>query len=183
MKRQIRLEGRKARGAALAEFGAAFVILVVFFVIPLANMSFIGVRCLIAQGAMQEFVHRLALAEKRSDSYSTLAGDSSWRNFCNNCGVQVGGTQLSLRVSDVNGSQSRWQASQKVPANLLPGGTNAPCIYTCELSVNVEIPPIYKGGGPAVPGLTTPIPFTLAARSAWENLSQDPASKEYFINE
>jgi hypothetical protein len=176
-------KSRTERGAALTEFTAAFVVLVIFFFIPLVNMSFIGVRFFIAQGAVQEFVHRLALAEKRSDSYNTMSSDSWWSDFSKNCGLQIGSTKLDMIVSATNtADQVRLAQGQPVPPEYLPGGAKAPCIYTYELSVDINIPPIYAGG-PSIPGITTPIPLKLAGRSAWENLSRDPATTEYYINE
>lgn len=175
---------RTAKGAALAEFGAAFVLLVVFFFIPLVNMSFIGVRFFIAQGAIQEFAHRLAMAEKRSDSYSMLAADSFWSDFCKNCGVDISGSHLQLVLCAANSpDQLRLDQFQKVPAEWLPGGAKAPCIYTYDLKVDIKIPAIYSGGGPDIPALTRPVQVSLNGRSAWENLSRNPASMEYFINE
>lgn len=174
---------RKAKGAALAEFTAAFLVFVVFFFIPLVNLSFIGVRYLIAQGAVQEFAHRLALAEKRSDAYATLSSDSWWSDFCNKCGVEVSGKNLDLLICGADSSQKvRLHAGQPVSSDWLPGGSHSPCIYTLDLSVNLSIPPIYQAG-PAIPGLTAPIPFRLDGRSAWENMSRNPITSEYFINE
>ena len=174
---------RQAKGAALTEFAAAFVTLVIFFFVPLVNMSFIGVRFFIMQGAVQEFAHRLALAEKRSDSYTTLASDSRWSDYCNNCGMTIEHKNLDLVIcSSTNASQIRLHAGQPVPAQWLPGGTNSPCVYTYDLSVSLSIPPIYTGV-PAIPGITAPLTFTFDGRSAWENLSRDPISSEYFINE
>ena len=174
---------RNTSGTALTEFTAAFVVLVIFFFIPLVNMSFIGVRFFITQGAVQEFAHRLALAEKRSDSYQALGTDSRWSDFCQNCGVKVASKQLDLLLCAADGSsQLRLNNGQTVPSEWLPGGAKSPCIYTYDLKVNIEIPPIYNGGG-GVPGITTPITLTLDGRSAWENLSRDPITTEYFINE
>ncbi len=178
-----RSRARQTKGAAITEFGAAFVVLVIFLFVPLVNMSFIGVKFLIAQGAIQEFAHRLALAEKRSDSYTTLASDEWWSDFCSKCGVEIEHKKLSLIVCSTNSSEKLSLASgQKVPVDWLPGGAKAPCIYTYDLTVTVSVPPIYSGG-PAVPGITSPLAFQLDGRSAWENLSRNPASTEYFINE
>lgn len=174
---------RKRRGAAITEFGAAFVVLVIFLFVPLVNLSFIGVKFLIAQGAIQEFTHRLALSEKRSDSYTTLASDEWWSDFCSKCGVDISQKKLNLIVCSTNSADKLSLASgQKVPADWLPGGAKAPCIYTYDLAVTVSVPPIYSGG-PAIPGITSPIAFQLEGHSAWENLSRNPASTEYYINE
>lgn len=183
MKTSLKLKRRQPTGTAIAEFGAAFVVLVVFFFIPLVNISFIGVRVLIVQGAMQDFVHRLAMSDKRSDSYSMLSTDTWWSDVCNRCGIATSNKQLKLTVCDKNGAKSIWQSTQSIPTNLLPGGTSAPCIYTYQLTANTEIPPVYGGGGPSIPGLTAPVTFTLEAHSNWENLSQNPATQEFYINE
>lgn len=167
----------------MTEFGAAFLVLVIFFFVPLINLSFIAVRFFITQGAVQEFVHRLALAEKRSDSYAMLATDNQWSDFCNKCGVNVTEKHLDLLICGaVSPDQLRLPAIQPVPSNWLPGGSKSPCIYTYDLSVNISIPPIYSCQ-PAIPALTAPVAFTFNGRSNWENLSIDPSTSEYFINE
>lgn len=175
---------RKALGAALSEFAAAFLVLVVFLFIPLVNMSFVAVRFFIADGAVKEFAHRLSLCEKRSDAYESLSSDSWWREFCAKCGVEMSEPKLSLLVCSADGAEKIILGSgQQVPAAWLPGGAKAPCIYSLDLSVDLMIQPVYNGGGPPVAGLTQAIPFTLNGKSNWENLSVNPASKHYFINE
>lgn len=182
MSNTYKQKSRRERGTAITEFGAAFVVLVIFFFIPLVNLSFIGVRFLMAQGAVLEFAHRLALAEKRNDSYTTLASDTWWSDFCNKCGMNVTRSNLDLLISAADNSQLRLRAGEQVPSQWLPGGSKSPCVYTYDLSVTISIPPIYSGG-PAIPGITAPLAFQLDGRSAWENLSRDPATTEYFINE
>lgn len=174
---------RSQSGGAIAEFGAAFVVLVIFFFVPLVNLGFIGVRYFIAQGLIQEYVHRLSLAEKRSEAYASLATDSWWKDFCDRCGVTVAGRELSMVVCGANGTDKIAVAGgSPISSQWLPGGSKGPCIYTFDLVVDVEIPPIYTGG-PAVPGITAPIPLKIQAHSNWENLSRNPVSTEYFINE
>ena len=174
---------RKKKGAAIAEFGAAFMILVCFLFVPLINMGFVGVRYLIAQAAIQDFAHRLALSDKRSDAYSMLALQTFWADISSNCGVKIKNRKLDLLASATNSSeQLRISQGQELSDEWLPGGAKAPCIYTFELTVNVDIPPLFSGG-PAIPGVTAAIPFTLNGRSPWENLSRDPESTRFFINE
>ncbi len=178
-----RKRNRKSKGAAIAEFGTAFVVLVCFLFIPLVNLSFIGVRFFIVQGAVQEFAHRLALAEKRSDSYALLNSDTWWSDFCNNCGVNITDKKLRLLACSTDSAdKALFNQGQKVPAEWLPGGAKAPCIYSYDLQVQITVPPIYNGG-PAIPGITSPINFNINGKSAWENMSRNPVSKEYFINE
>lgn len=174
---------RGKRGGTIAEFGTAFVVLVVFFFIPLVNLSFIAVRYFIAQGLIQEYVHRLAQVEKRSDAYSMLSSDTWWKDFCDRCGVTVSSHVLKLQVCGANsGEKISVNSGAPVSTQWLPGGSKGPCVYTMDLLVDVNVPPIYSGG-PSVPGITSPLPLQIAAHSNWENLSRNPVTTEYFINE
>ncbi|MBX9568129.1 MAG: hypothetical protein K2X77_04500 [Candidatus Obscuribacterales bacterium] len=174
---------RGQRGGAIAEFGTAFVVLVIFFFVPLVNLSFIAVKYFIAQGLIQEYVHRLAETEKRSEAYTMLSTDDWWKDFCDRCGVTVSGHELKLVVCGATGSDKITLSSgAPVTSQWLPGGSKAPCIYTLDLVVDVLIPPIYSGG-PAVPGITSPLPLKIEGHSNWENLSRNPVTSGYFINE
>ncbi|MBX9689633.1 MAG: hypothetical protein K2X27_23180 [Candidatus Obscuribacterales bacterium] len=181
MKRNSKIHDPK--GAALIEFAAAFLLLVVFFFIPLVNLSFIALRYFIAEGAIQEFAHRLALTDKRSESYANLAGDSFWSDFCRGSGIEVNSSKLELVICGANsGEELRLQEGERVPDEWLPGGSKAPCIYTYDLSARITIPAIYNGG-PPIPAVSAPLQIKIDGRSAFENLSRNPASTEYFINE
>lgn len=174
---------RGKRGGAIAEFGTAFVVLVIFFFVPLVNLSFIAVRYFIAQGLIQEYVHRLAQTEKRSESYTMLSNDTWWKDFCDRCGVTVSNHTLKLVVCGAGTSEKVILASgAPVTSQWLPGGSKAPCVYTMDLVVDVQVPPVYNGG-PAVPGITSPLPLKIEGHSNWENLSRNPVTTEYFINE
>ena len=174
---------RNRRGGTIAEFGAAFVVLVLFVFVPMVNLSFIAVRYFIAQGLIQEYVHRLALSEKRSDAYVSVNTDTWWKEFCDRCGVTVSDKTLKLLVcGETSPEKISIPAGTPVGPQWLPGGAKAPCIYTLDLVVSVDIPPVYNGG-PAIPGITSPIPLKIEGHSNWENLSRNPVSTEYFINE
>lgn len=178
-----RAKNRSKRGGAIAEFGTAFVVLVIFFFVPLVNLSFIAVRYFIAQGLVQEYVHRLAQCEKRTEAYGMLSSDVWWKEFCDRCGVTIGTPELKLLICG-SSSPEKISVAQGTPVSSqwLPGGVKAPCIYTMDLVVDVLIPPVYNGG-PAVPGITAPLPLKIEGHSNWENLSRNPASTEFYINE
>lgn len=177
------LKRRNNRGGSIAEFGAAFLVLVVFIFIPLVNACFVAVRYFIATGAISEYVHRLSLTERRSQAVSMLSSDTWWSDFASKCGVTVTNKKLSVVICGANESDKlTLNQIQDVPANWLPNGDKGPCVYTIQLDVNVDVAPVYAGGA-GCPGITAPVPMKISAHSDWENLSRNPKTKRYFINE
>lgn len=174
---------RKKSGATLTEFGASFVILVIFLFIPLVNLSFIFVRYFAASAAIAEYTHRLSLAEKRSAALSMLSTDTWWSQFADRWGVNVTNKRLSLVICGASEADKLTvNGAADVPADWLPGGTRGPCIYTVNLEVDVEISPVFSGGT-GVPGITSAVPMKITGHSNWENLSRDPKTTRFFINE
>ncbi len=174
---------RGISGGTIAEFGAAFLVLVVFIFIPLVNASFVVVRYYLASGALTEYVHRLSLTEKRSQAISMLTTDTWWSDFSANCGITVTNKKLSLVICGADeGDKLTVPQGQDVPDDWLPGGTKGPCIYNIQLEVNVQVAPVYSGGS-GLPGINAPVPMQIAAHSNWENLSRNPKTKRFFINE
>lgn len=174
---------RSKRGGSIAEFGAAFLVLVVFIFIPLINACFVAVRYFIATGAITEYVHRLSLTERRSQAVSMLTSDTWWSDFSSKCGVTVTNKKLSVVICGANeGDKLTLNQIQDVPANWLPSGDKGPCVYTIQLDVDVDVAPVYAGGS-GCPGITAPLPMKISAHSDWENLSRNPKTKRYFINE
>lgn len=174
---------RTKTGGTVAEFGMAFIVLVCFFFIPLVNLGFIAARYLIAQGIVNEYAHRLAITEKRSDSYALMTDDHRWSSLLAKCGMNVDESTLKLIVCGKNPSD-QVVVSQGVHVSTpwLPEGSKGPCVYVMEFRVKAKMLPVYTGG-PAVPGISAPLPIDLAGRAVWENLACNPDSKEYYINE
>ncbi len=176
-------QARSKRGGTVAEFGMTFIVLVCFFFIPLVNLGFIAARYLLAQGIVAECTHRMALSEKRSDSYALLSSDPRWRQFLTKCGVSIEESKLQLIVcGKTSGDQVVVAQGAPVTSQWLPEGSKGPCVYMMELRVKAKMMPVYKGG-PSIPGINTPLDVDFAGRSVWENLACNPDSKEYYINE
>lgn len=180
---QNNLRTRTRTGATIAEFGAAFIVLVIFIFIPLINAGFVVVRYYLATGALTEYVHRLSLTEKRSQALSMLSTDTWWSDFASNCGVTVTNKQLKVIVCGANESDKLTVTNaQEIPDDWLPEGAKGPCVYTVNMEVDILVSPVFCGSN-GIPGITAPVPMNIAAHSHWENLSRDPKTKEFFINE
>lgn len=172
---------RRKKGNALIEFGPAMVVFVCFILTPLLDLGFIPVRYLICTGVINEYAHRLSLSEKRSDCYA--AGDNWWRDFLLRCGITVHEPSKSLIICGRDeGDRLVVRQGETVPAEWLPNGSKGPCLYSLEVSLNADIPPLVSSSH-GLPGLTGPITMTFASRSNWENFGRDPETRLYYVNE
>lgn len=172
---------RRRKGQALVEFGPAMAMFVCFFLAPLIDIAFIPVRYFITQGVLNETAHRLCLAEKRSEAHA-IATSGWWTSFLNNCGVVVKPQPLRVLVGGKGGEVAVFSVGQPIPQPYLPGGDKGPCVYAVELSVDAEISPLFHGSS-GLPGFTAPVKMKMSGRSNWENLSRDPATRKFYINE
>jgi hypothetical protein len=174
---------RSQRGSAIAEFGGALLIFVCFFLMPVIDISFIPVRYLITNGIVNEVSHRLCLMEKRSGAYNLLTTDEWWRSFLNKCGVTVHEPTLSLIICGQDPTEKIIvNQGETIPSNWLPGGNKGPCIYSLELSLIADVPPLVHGSA-GLPGFTSPLEIGFKSRSQWESLGRDPQTGEFYINE
>lgn len=175
---------RNRHGHAISEFGAAMVVFVCCFLAPMIDLSFIPVRYLIAQGVVIELTHRLALTEKRTDAYALLNSDPWWKNFLDKCGVTVNNPKLKMVVCGQNPSNmiSQNSAGDNLTTEWLPGGANGPCVYSLELVVDCDLPPLFNLNA-GIPGFTSPVTIPIKGRSQWENLGLNPQTGKYYINE
>ncbi|MBX9668087.1 MAG: hypothetical protein K2X93_10735 [Candidatus Obscuribacterales bacterium] len=182
MKNRSRL--RNKRGHGIPEFGAAMVVFICFFLTPIIDLSFVPLRYVIAQGVVTELTHRLSLSEKRSDAYTLLGADTWWQTFLSNFGVTAHNPKLRLVVCghDSSNMTSVNTALGSLSDEWLPEGANAPCVYSLELSVDCELPPLFNFNV-GLPGFTEPLTMTIKSRSQWENLGRDPQTSKYFVNE
>ncbi len=179
-----RSRGRNRRGHGIPEFGAAMVAFICFFLAPVIDLSFIPLRYLIAQGVVTELTHRLSLSEKRSDAYTLLGSDTWWQGFLAHFGVTAHDPKLRLVVCGLNPSNMTSVNTPLGPLSdeWLPEGVNAPCVYSLELSVDCDLPPLFNFNV-GLPGFTEPVTMTIKSRSQWENLGRDPQTSKYFVNE
>jgi hypothetical protein len=174
---------RRNKRGNIAELGPAFVVFICFIFTPLIDLGFIPVRYLIAQGVINEYVHRLSLAEKRSQSYEILATDNFWRQFLTQCGITLREPTLKLIVCGNNDSDKiSVESGEHIASEWLPNGSKGPCLYSMELSVDADINPLYTVNN-GLPGLAGPVTMKFASRSNWENFGRDPVTKEYYVNE
>jgi hypothetical protein len=170
------------RNGSMHEFAPAFVVFVCFILIPLIDVAAIPIRYFIAQGVISSVAQKLSLAESRTEAAS-IANESGWKQFLATCGVTVHPKPLKLVVCGKNeGDKIALGPAEAVPAQWLPSGTKGPCVYSMELAVDADIPPLYHGSA-GLPGFTAPVTMKLACRSNWENLGRDPATRSYYINE
>jgi hypothetical protein len=174
---------RTASGSAVTEFGPALILLVCFVLLPILNIAFVPIYWFAASASLDQFTHKLSLAEKRSDAYFQLANDSGWRDLLRRFGVTLHNPHLALIACDPAGSEKiAITAGQAVPDNWLPGGAKSPCVYSLQLSVQADIPPVCPRAA-GLPGFSTPITITLCSHSQWENVGRDPATGQYYLNE
>jgi len=179
---------RSARGAQIAEFAAALALLFFVVFIPLLDLSIMPVRWFLAQELVGTYARKLALCETFSQSLARIAADPSMETKL----IQIGGVKprtinCALVISTTREPIDRYVVTvpKTVPAAWLPNGYRAPCDYQLQVSTIVDISPVFtvQLGGSKIPGLSTPVPFTIFAESNWENLGRDPVTKGYFINE
>jgi hypothetical protein len=169
-----------AQGYAIAEFGAAFAVLIMLMT-ALAVMAVIPVRFLCACGTVQSMVHRAALVEKRSLSDPTIASDPLAK-MAAACGIEFGARQISIVCRSQAGGTISVLDGAPVPSDWLPNGANAPCTYTLQLVQPTTIKPLCSITGGLV-GLNAPLNVTFSISSNWENLGCDPSTMEFYINE
>lgn len=181
---RMRTQRRKTGSTVMSEFAAGTCILVCFLLIPIFNIAFLPVRFMISNGVLAELTHRLSHCDTRTESYKVMAGDTWWKNTLAKCGVTTSGEQLTLLISSSDGSRSvALKQGDVVPSDWLPGGKNAPCIYSLETKMNCSADPLFKTTSIDVAGLTKPVTLSMTGRSQWENLSRDPRTLAYYINE
>jgi hypothetical protein len=167
----------RTKKGQVSEFGAVFCAMILFVFLPLLNFSFMPVRFLITQGIFCEFSRRLGHCEKFTEAQALMAKDARWLQMLGLCGVNVSNPKLELLVTTGDGSRSAvFTGGNKLPDEWLPGGANSPCIYSIGLKGDCTISALYQG--PLQPAVVK-----VAGHSQWENLSKDPKSIDYFINE
>lgn len=166
----------RRQAGSIAEFGVAIMVLICFVLLPLLNLSFIPVRYVMCEGIMSELTRRLAHSDKFSEAQTIMAKDQWWKNVLATCGVTTKGETLRMVVTTSDGTKAITSEGGKLPDEWLPGGANGPCIYSLEVKADCTIAALYQGPFP-------PVNMTIRSHSQWENLSKDPESLKYFINE
>jgi hypothetical protein len=174
---------RKSTGQAMSEFSTSLIVLISFVFLPLINLGIIPVRYLIAQGVLTEMTHRLALCEKRSQAHSLLDSDPWFRSVLSKCGVTISNTKLTMSAYSKDAeSMLSVTSGQAIPDTWLPNGEKEPTLYTLGLACECSISPLFSGCD-GLPGITSPVAISIKSASPWENISRDPETSNYYLNE
>ena len=184
----VRIKTRSDNGQQISEFGAALVLLVLVFFVPLLDLGIMPVRWFLAQEIIQNYARKLSLCESLSQSFQVMEADPSMETQL----IRLGGVSpknvvLGLSIAQTKNPFEKVNITvpKYIPKEWLPGGRKGPCEYILELSVECDIAPamLARSDGPKIMGLNTPVPFMIGASSPWENLGRNPVTKNYFMNE
>jgi len=173
---------RSKQGGLLPEFASAIVIFVLALLIPLANLSAVPIRYVIAYGMVSDLSHRLALQEKRSKAVYLSDAPSFYQDLAYRTGVHVNDCNVAVIVQNGRNETAVFPEKKRIPAEWLPGGSRGQCSYVIQSQTDVAIAPLICIG-PKIPALTAPVQMTITTKAPWENLGMDPITQEYFINE
>lgn len=182
--RMVRACRNELGAANITEFGGVLVI-ILCLVLPFLNLAIIPVRYAVAKSIVSTEARNLAKCETFSEALAKVKRNSDKISGLQALGgINVTESHLTLTVEEAaSGKTHSFSSPRSLPQNLLPDGkTN--CAYYLDLEVNVDIHPLVttSWGQARIPGLTGPISLRLDEVAAWENLSRDPLSDEFFIN-
>ncbi len=179
-----RSRSRSCLGANMLEFSAVFAVLVVVVLLPLVDLCAVPIRAFFASTAVKETIHTLALSSKFSQAQASLSGGSLLQPRLNAItGVSLRSANLAL-VANSSGGSSTFSGPGSVTEDWLPDGKNGPYHYKLLLTCDMEISPLFLiGAGSEIPGFSAPFRTTISDSYAWENLSKDPATGQFFLNE
>lgn len=180
--------GRKSTGAQAAEFAAALTVLVIFFVIPLLDLSVIPVRWGLANHIITSYSVNFARAETLSRAFEQLESDVNLQDLLKKIGgVNAKQLRLALVITKTATPDKKLVVSEPkhIPSEWLPDSPNGPFQYELELFATVEVSPmlLVNIGEKKIPGLNAPFTVTMTSSSNWENLGRNPNTNEFFINE
>ena len=180
--------GRTECGAAqVTEFGAALFLLLGCIVLALLNMAIIPVRYGMGKSIVTAEVRRLARSESFGEALASVTAETSkWQQLNAIGGIDVKETELSMTVESTKTKRVEiFRAPKTIPARLLPDGSDCPCVYLLDLKVDVAIHPLVSVSWTNIhiPGLTGPIPIRFHEVAAWENLTRDPVTSDFFMNQ
>lgn len=181
-----RTKKRSRSGQNQLEFAAIFGVLIIFVLVPLIDLAAIPIRMAFADSAVKDAVHNLALSSKFSQALSTLgSGTLLQPRLKAISGVDLVTAKLSLTATGSNGESPVFDSPGSVPKIWLPDGEGKPYHYNLVLGTEMDISPLFllNSGFGDIPGLTQPFRAKISESYAWENLSKDPETSEFFLNE
>ena len=176
---------RNCIGANQMEFAAVFAVLILFIVMPLINLAAIPIRMAFANAAVKDTVHKLALSSKFSEALSTLSDGSLLKARLDSItGVRLASQKLTLISINSQGAETPFGGPGSISKNWLPDGDSKPYRYNLELSSEMDISPLFTMENMGdIPGLTGPFRAHFREVYAWENLSKDPSTQQFYLNE
>lgn len=161
------------------EFAVAFT-LVLAVTMAVINICFLPVRYLFCQAVMSELADTAGHCEKLSDANKLVKQDASWKARLASVGVTISKEELILLATTSDGKgKLRINAAQAVPDEWLPGNSKGPFIYSVILQASCTIAPAVHSKD----GLFGPVTIPVRCGSQWENISLDPKSSKYFLQE
>jgi hypothetical protein len=176
---------RNCIGANQMEFAAVFAVLILFIVMPLINLAAIPIRMAFANAAVKDTVHKLALSSKFSQAISTLFGGTLLKARLDSItGVSLATQKLTLISINSKGAETPFGGPGTISKNCLPDGESGPYRYNLELACEMDISPLFTMEHMGdIPGLTGPFRAHFREVYAWENLSKDPSTQQFYLNE
>lgn len=186
-RRMTRRSGaRVERGHSSLEFAAVFAVLVLLVLVPLVDLVAIPIRMAFAVSAVKDSVRNLALSEKFSLALAGIEGDSMLKARVKSMsGVELVSARLGLFANSKAGVAGPFSKPGTLPPVFLPDGPNPPYHYNLVLTAKMDISPLFllSGSIGEIPGLSAPFRATIEESFAWENLSKDAATKQFYLNE
>lgn len=185
----MRGDRNQTGAASITEFGAVL-LMILFLVLPFLNLAIIPVRYAVAKSIVSTEARNLAKCETFSEAIKTNLKSKRLSSLRELGGIRVVKSQLTLVVEEARSKIIYpFTSPRSIPQQLLPDGKNN-FAYYLELTVDVEIHPLIATSNgqtqipdqARIPGLTGPIRLKVQEVAAWENLSRDPMSGEFFLN-
>lgn len=173
---------RNSHGS-LAEFAPAFTIFIIAGVIPLICSLIIPVRFCIAQGLIDQTTQRLSRCEKMSLACKIFQEDEQWVDFLTLCGLKTKDKHLSIVVVGTSEQGVEIEQPAAIDRRLLPAAGSPSHSYVLRLKANLEMKPVFASCLVPIPGVTTPLKVALKSDRVWENMSCDPETRQYYVNE
>lgn len=174
---------RKAHGFALTEFAPSFMLFLLFGLLPLFCCLIVPLRFCLAQSLMDQAVRDLARCEKMSIACSKFRDDTNWEHFLSSCGLKIKEKNISVLVSARDLSNFALSEPAHLDSDWLPGGSKDARTFTLELSASYEMAPLFRDCKLSIPGLTSPLSMRMKSEHLWENMSCDPETRQFYINE
>ncbi len=116
----------------MVEFGAAMVILILSFTLPLLDFGMIPIHWMLSQEIVTKYTSKLAVCQSFSQALAMLDADNSMiQQLSHLGGVTPQSTKCLLVISKIEPPLESFIADcpKTIPVAWLPGGAKSPCNY------------------------------------------------------